>query len=141
MKNSGYTYPMNPAPDISQLSSIREWEPVLKSRLVHNRAAEVEIDPEGGLRISVPNLRPAWHRAPICWIVRIPKRKTLELDPLGRSFWELCTPNRTVEDVVDVFAEQYELSFHEARMLITRYAMQLVQRGALAVIPGSQEAE
>ena len=120
-------------PSIQQLSSAMNWAPVLAYRLIPNDAARAEIIPDGGIRLRIPTVRPRWHFAPISWIVRIPPEKTIDLDELGQQFWQLCEGGCTVESMVDQFSEEHRLSFHEARMMVTTFAVQLVQRGALAV--------
>jgi hypothetical protein len=56
------------------------------------------------------------------------------LDRVGTRLWKMCDGKKTVEQLVDFFAAQYELSFHEARAAVSGHLKALVQRGALAMV-------
>ncbi len=92
-------------------------------------------DEAEALEITVEMNRP-WYLLfpPLSWIVRVGSTRTLGLDRLGARVWDLCDGKRTVEEIVDEFAELYDLSFHEARTSVTMYLKMLVQRGALAIV-------
>lgn len=112
------------------------WRAMLTAVPVANAAARVEERPEG-VTVTVANREPAKLLPPFRWLVRPPKEKRLVLDRIGTSVWHLCDGKRTVENVIDAFADQYELEFHESRVAVTEYLRSLVQRGALAMaIPG-----
>jgi hypothetical protein len=61
-----------------------------------------------------------------------PERR-LTLDRLGTEVWRLCDGDRTVEEIVDTFSRNHDLTFHEARAAVTGYLTTLIQRGALAI--------
>jgi hypothetical protein len=50
----------------------------------------------------------------------------------------LCDGSKSIETIIDEFAEQYSLTFHESRVLITGFIKMLVQRGALAMEMGKK---
>lgn len=100
---------------------------------MRNAAAGVAEAPAGGLGLSVATRRPRWLVPPLSWVVPLKPTRTLRLDPLGAQVWMLCDGERTVEAIVDEFARRHGLSFHEARVAVTGYLSQLVQRGALAM--------
>jgi len=106
---------------------------MLMARPVRNAAADVAWTEEDELAIRVTVRRPRWLVGPLAWIVPHKGVRTVRLDRLGAQVWELCDGENRVEDVVDVFAERYALTFHEARVAVTGYLQSLVQRGALAV--------
>ena len=63
------------------------------------------------------------------------------LDHLGVEVWERCDGTRTVEQVVDEFAQKHALSFHESRVMVTEYLRELIQRGVLAIgLPGEDRS-
>lgn len=106
---------------------------MLAARPARNAAAEAAHAPSGELALAVRRRRPRWHVPPLSWIVPIRPTRTVRLDPLGAQVWELCDGERSVEAIVDAFAAAHRLSFHEARVAVTGYLSQLVQRGALAI--------
>jgi hypothetical protein len=118
------------------------WKTVLLSRPVHNEAAEVMRDDEQ-VHIRVRNEIPWYLQGPARLLFRIPERKTHALDPLGASIWRWCDGRQTVEEIVDLFARDHELTFHESRVLVSDYLRQLTRRGIIAVIvePREQSAD
>jgi hypothetical protein len=109
------------------------WEPMLRAKPVRNRAAEVDREHTQQLRLTVKRKPHPLLVPPISWFIRPRTSKTLILDPLGESVWELCDGVRDVESIIDIFADRHELTFHEARVAVTDYVRSLVQRGALAI--------
>jgi len=106
---------------------------MLSAQPVPNAAAETVREASGELAVAVRRKRPRWHVPPLSWVVPLKPTRTVRLDPLGAQVWALCDGERTVEAIVDAFAVEHGLSFHEARVAVTGYLSQLVQRGALAV--------
>lgn len=87
-----------------------------------------------GLRITVPRRRPGWLAPPLSWIVAVSPARTILLDRLGRRVWDGCDGNRSVEALVEDFAREHRLSFHEARVSVTALLRMMLQRGALAMV-------
>jgi len=106
---------------------------MLEARPVRNAAADTVREPSGDLGIAVKRKRPRWHVPPLSWVVSLKPTRTVRLDRVGSQVWGLCDGERTVEAIVDAFAAEHRLSFHEARVAVTGYLSQLVQRGALAI--------
>lgn len=110
------------------------WRRMLQARVVRNTAARTERSAdEAGVRISVPTQRPRWAIPPITWIVHLPERRIWVLDELGEEIWDACDGQRTVEEVVTLFAQQHGLTFHESRVSVTMQIRMLVRCGALAI--------
>ena len=110
------------------------WRGMLEARPVRNAAVEVARGDGDELSVSVKTRRPRCLVPPISWIVPLKPYRTVKLDRIGARLWDLCDGDRTVEAIVDEFARAYTLSFHEARVAVTTYLSQLVQRGVLAVV-------
>jgi hypothetical protein len=118
------------------------WRAMLAAVPVRNAAAQVAWNAAGELEVTVAIERPRYLVWPLSWIVPHGSRRTVRLDKLGAQVWDLCDGQMTVGDVIDVFAERYQLTFHEARVAVTGYLQSLVQRGALAMaMPDDEAAE
>ncbi len=116
------------------------WKQMLAATPLRNTAARAfENDDE--LRIEVPTKKPRWFVPPISWVVPLRPTRTVRLDRVGAGVWRQCDGERTVEELVGEFARQYNLTFHEARVAVTSYLRQLVQRGALAIEMPADEAQ
>jgi hypothetical protein len=109
------------------------WRPMLLAIPRRNAAATVQPGPDGLVRLAVPNRTPRWLLPPLTWIIRLPTHKTVELDTLGSQVWTWCDGAQTVEAIVEHCAAFTGLSFHEARVVVTRYLATLVKRGVLAL--------
>lgn len=120
---------MREAPARPQRAS---WRRMLAAIPRRNAAAEVTED-EDCLRIAVRTTPPRWLVGPLRWLLPVRRGRAVRLDGVGAWVWGLCDGARTVEQVVDTFADRYNLTFHEARVAVTGYLRQLVQRGALAM--------
>ncbi len=117
--------------DEVRLSSA-SWRRMLEATPVVNEAAQVT--PDGpGLAVTVPLQAPPGRAKPLSWLLLARKERTVRLDALGKQVWDLCDGTRTVEGIVDAFAQRHHLTFHESRVSVTEYLKRLVQRGALAV--------
>jgi hypothetical protein len=111
------------------------WRPMLRAIPVHNDAARIEyLQEKHSARISVPAVKPKWMVAPVTWFVRFRSRKEYDLDCIGLFVWDRCTGSSTVEQIIDVFAKQYVLTFHESRVAVTEYITLLIKRGILAIM-------
>ena len=110
------------------------WERMLRATPVRNAAASVQRRSDDEVRISIPRRRPRYLAAPLTWIVRPKPTRTVILDRLGTQIWEGCDGKRSVEDVVDSFAQTHRLSFHESRVAVAGYIKTLIERGALAIV-------
>lgn len=84
-----------------------------------------------GLRVSRPLDPPWWAFAPLSWVVPVAKTKTVDLDALGREVWERLDGTRTVEAIVEDFAEHHRLPFADARESVTRFLRLLLERGMI----------
>jgi hypothetical protein len=106
---------------------------MLEARAVRNVSARVTDETADRLSVWVRSLPPRYMVPPISWIVPRRKERRFVLDRLGSEVWRLCDGRRNVEAVIDAFASEHELTFHEARVAVTSYIRSLVKRGVLAV--------
>ena len=110
------------------------WGALIEAGPVPNRAARVVgTEADGTLTLAVPTRKPpAWQRA-FAWLIRVPAERLTVLDPVGAAIWKSCDGRHTVEEIVEKFAAQHHLSFHESRVSVTGYLTSLLRRGILAV--------
>jgi hypothetical protein len=114
---------------------------MLEARPVQNKAARVETADDGTLAVYVKKALPWYWRAPLTWVASPRAQRRVALDRLGSEVWRLCDGTRTVEAVVDAFAERHRLTFHEARAAVTGYLRLVIQRGVLAIEMPEEEAQ
>ena len=109
------------------------WRQMLEATPVRNSAAAVKRRGSDGLSVEVKTIKPGYYVPPISWIMRVPEKRVAHLDRLGAEIWNLCDGVRTVEQIVDQFADNHRLTFHEARVGASSYMKMLVRRGALVM--------
>jgi len=118
------------------------WRQMLAAVPVKNVAADVDGQAKE-IVVSVKTRKPWYFLPPISWIVPDKGERKVRLEDLGKTIWELCDGERSVEDIIDKFVSEQNLSFHEARVAVTQYLRILVKRGVLAIVmpqePDSQE--
>ena len=115
------------------------WRNMLEAVPVRNSAARVVDEGEHSVAVYVRTRRPRYMVPPISWIVPVRKERRVSLDGVGARIWRLCDGHKTVEDVIDAFARNYDLTFHESRVAVTGYMKMLIQRGVLAVVVGEEQ--
>ena len=59
--------------------------------------------------------------------------KKLQLDELGTSVWNLVDGNRSVRQLVKMFAETHRLETREAEVSVTQFMRELGRRGLIAM--------
>ena len=109
------------------------WRAMLEARPLPNVAARVEPGEDGALTVHVPRAPSRLRRAPFSWFIQPRSERAIVLDPLGTRVYKLCDGQRTVEAIVDVFAREHRLTFHESRAAVTGYLKLLLQKGVIAM--------
>ena len=59
--------------------------------------------------------------------------KKLQLDELGTSVWNLMDGNRSVRQLVKIFASTHQLETREAEVSVTQFLRELGRRGLIAM--------
>ncbi len=96
------------------------------------------------LILYVPLRQRWWMGPPFCWMpgVNFRKEKGVALDRLGQEVWKGINGRRSVEQLVERFAEKHKVRFHEARISVMTFLRMLMQRELIAVVgPKGQGAE
>jgi hypothetical protein len=94
----------------------------------------VEQRADGGIFLVYPvRMRPwmeGWVRRLGGTTSRIPPKK-IQLDEMGTAVWELLDGNRTVKDIIRIFAESYQLHLREAEVSVSLFLRELGRRGLI----------
>jgi hypothetical protein len=61
------------------------------------------------------------------------RTKKLQLDELGTSVWDMVDGQRTVREIVAVFADTHRLERKEAEVSVTHFLRMLGQRGLIGM--------
>lgn len=107
---------------------------MLSAKPVRNAAAATKETDENHLTVVVKTIKPGYMFPPISWFVPYNPQREVILDAVGTQLWRWCDGQHNVEEIIDLFKDKYQLSFHEAKTGVTEYFKRLVQRGVLAVV-------
>lgn len=105
---------------------------MLQAIPVKNAAAEI-TETSSGISARIFNKKNDSRFFLLRWIVPYKPYRTIQLDSIGSYIWRLCDGKHTVENLCDIFAQDYKLTFHEARSGLTDYISKLIKSGVLAI--------
>ena len=109
------------------------WRRILESRPTISPNCEVVETRGDMIELRIRGRRPGYLVPPLSWIIRPRLTKTVRLDGIGAEVWRLCDGHSTFESMVDRFAADNKLTFHESRVAMMNYIHLLMERGALIV--------
>lgn len=99
---------------------------------VPNKAVRAEPR-ENALLLWAPIRKRWWNRPPFSWALPYRDEKAVALDRLGREVYEAIDGKRTIEQIVEAFATNHQLRFHEARLSVMQFLKMLTQRSLIVV--------
>lgn len=100
---------------------------------VPNRAVRAESAGDG-LLLWVPIQRRWWMGPPFSWLLPFRAERGIALDGLGRQVYRACDGIRTTEQIIEAFAVEHRLRFHEARLCVLTFLKSLVERNLVALV-------
>ncbi len=114
-------------------------EALLDATPVANQAARIEKHGEG-MVVYLPIRRRWWMKPPFSWAMPYRDERGVALDKLGTEVYRAVNGRRTVEQIIDAFAEAHRLRFHEARLAVMQFLRMLAERNIVALaIPDTDE--
>lgn len=112
--------------DRPSMSHLLEWQ--LHSVPMVNAAVEIQELESGKKILTVPVAHKAWSRV-ARHVLPIRDRKRVELDALSAETLTLLDGKHTVEEIVELHKDRWQLSFFEARGMILDFLRSMVKRG------------
>jgi hypothetical protein len=104
-----------------------------------NQAIRVELR-DAGLIVWTKIQTRWWMRPPLGWLLPFRSEKGIALDVLGREVFEACDGQRSLESIIEQFAERHRLRFHEARISVTTFLRWLMDRKIIYLARDGQSA-
>jgi len=115
--------------DVSRLSPER----LLDAVPVRNEAVKPEQRGES-LVLWVPLQKRWFTRPPIRWMLPTARQRGVELDGLGQWVWHAINGHRTLEQIIERFADRHQVTFHEARLAVLQFVRMLTAKRLVAVV-------
>lgn len=114
-------------------------EQSMQSVPVLNQLITVEYDVDDNAVLNVPRKRTTMVKL-MARFFSLPPYKQIELDELGTYTIELCDGEHTVEEIIEEFADRFDLSLREAEVSMLSYLQTLAKRGIIAfAVPDQSE--
>lgn len=111
-----------------------DWMELLHATVYRNEAFLREEDREDGSREIEVALKPKWYmQRPFSLVFPFRNSKRILLDPVGVCILNKCSQPVRVEAIVDWFAAEESLTFHESRLMVSSYLRILMQEGLIAM--------
>ena len=112
----------------------RSFDELLDSVPVRNVSARTEKSDRHALVVRVP-IRKRWFNSPpLNWIMPAREMRSLGLDRVGHEVYQMCDGRTRTERIIEKFSHRYQVSFHEARLAVSRYLQMLVRHGVVALV-------
>ncbi len=108
--------------------------PMRNKAVLERRTAE-------GVVLELPIRRRWWNGPPLSWLFPLRGRRRFALDTLGREVWEDVDNTRSVETLVEGFADRHHLSFQEARLMVAAFLKMLVERSLIVLTVDADNAD
>ena len=109
-------------------------EAILSAVPMHNEAVDCTKDSEDEIVLRVP-LRKRWYTGkPFSLVFPFRTHRAVALDRTGREVWKACDGKKRTEDIIEYFADQHHLSFHEARVGVLEFLKSLTRRGLIVIV-------
>ena len=120
----------------------REWTALTLEAIPYvNRTMELTSRKDGSALASVPIRKPRFMVPPLSWILPFSSERRVQLDRLGVALLALCDGRRTVEAVIEKFAEDHRLTFRESQLSVMQFLRQLTDRGIVALVGLNKDAD
>jgi hypothetical protein len=122
--------------------SQREWTALTLEAVPYvNQTMELTRRRDGSALASVPLRRPRFLVPPLSWILPFSSERRVQLDKMGMALLSLCDGRRTVEAVIEKFAEDHRLTFRESQLSVMQFLRQLTDRGIVAIVGLNKDAD
>lgn len=98
------------------------------------RNAAVRVEERGSALVLWVPIKRRWWTGLIGSLLPLRDERGIELDDLGQQVWKLCDGERSLEAVIEAFAEAHQLRFHEARISVMTFVRSLCKRNLMAIV-------
>ena len=115
-------------------------EQALAARPLRNPELETERTDDGEVSVKLPR-RKVWWLNLLAKFGSIPEYRTIALDRVGTSVWELCDGEHTVKELIGTLAERHQLARKEAELSMVTYLRELAERGIIVLVVEETEQE
>jgi len=99
---------------------------------MRNQRITVLQDAEGISLTQV--LSYGWWLRPLQRLLHLPTQRVYRLEGIAVGVWKMLDDTAPIGAIVEAFAIQHSLSYHESRAMLMTYLRVLVNRGVIAIV-------
>ncbi|MFA9480410.1 PqqD family protein [Phycisphaerales bacterium AB-hyl4] len=92
------------------------------------------------MELIVPLRQTWWMGPPLSWVFPFREERRIALDAVGQEVWRSCNGRRTTEQIIERFANKYNVRFHDARLAVTQFLRSLLERNLVALVLPEQDS-
>ncbi len=100
---------------------------LLASRPVLNQAVKWYLNDEEVIQIDIPR-RDTWWVSLLSKVIYTPKKRTIALDEVGTSVWQMIEEHKTVSVMIKQLAKEFKLNRREAEASLIAYLRTLAKK-------------
>ncbi len=105
---------------------------VFEAEPVRNPLIKWEQKETGEIQMEIP-LQKSLKLTILTYLFNVPKKRTVVLDAVGTRVWTLCDGETNVRDIINILAEEHNLSKKEIEVSLFSYLQNLVNRGYIGL--------
>ncbi len=113
-------------------------EEVLKSKPIRNPMLEWSRDPDGDVRLKIPQRNDRIGKF-LCRIFHAPSYREIQLDEVGSDVWELCDGVNNVDKIVNAICDKHKISRRECEVSIGMYLKTLGEKRLMGFQVGGKK--
>jgi hypothetical protein len=99
----------------------------------HNQAIRVELR-DDGLIVWTRIQKRWWMGPPLGWLLPFRSEKGVALDVIGREVFEACDGKRSLECIIEEFAQRHRVRFYEAKQSVVTFVRWLLERKIIYLV-------
>jgi hypothetical protein len=100
---------------------------LLASRPVLNQAVKWYLNDEDVIQIDIPR-RETWWISLLSKVIYTPQKRTIALDEVGTSVWQMIEEHKTVNNMIKQLAKEFKLNRREAEASLIAYLRTLAKK-------------
>ncbi|MCE5216967.1 PqqD family protein [bacterium] len=108
-------------------------EQSMAARPVRNPGLEWSLNEDDEAVVTIPRRKDTQGRF-LAWMFFIPEARPLSLDAVGTFVWEHCDGEKSVSDLIDLMAKEYNVARKEVEVSLIEYLKRLGQRGMVGFL-------
>jgi len=106
----------------------------LQMQAVPMRNQRITVTEDGEGISLTQTLHYGWWLRPVRRMLKLPQSRVYRLEGTAVAVWRMLDDTASIGAIVEAFATQHRLTYHESRAMLMSYLRILVNRGVIAIV-------